>query len=75
MSILNVPDRVRNIGNSAFYTNKLTGLTLPDFLKTIGYEAFMDNELTVVEVDINTNVANNAFDSNVDVKRVEEVFN
>jgi len=29
----------------------------------------------LTEVDINTNVANNAFDSNVDVKRVEEVFN
>jgi hypothetical protein len=40
--------RVRSIGNSAFYDNRLTRVTIPDSVTSIGWNAFWNNRLTSV---------------------------
>lgn len=43
-----IPNGVITIGESAFYENKITGVTIPSSVTTIGSNAFLSNPLTSI---------------------------
>ncbi len=55
-----------SIGNNAFNSNQLTGVTIPNSVKSIGNSAFYGNELTSVIIPPSvTSIGNGAFTRNL----------
>ena len=60
---------VTSIGSGAFSFNQLTSVTIPNSVTTIGNSAFMENQLTEVKVPSHCQVADGAFDKDVNIVR------
>jgi len=56
-------DRVISIKKSAFYNNKLRGVTIPNSVTYIGESAFSRNQLTAITIGANVDIDRSAFDN------------
>lgn len=64
-----IPPHVENIEQEAFYGNALTSVVIPPSVTSIGSEAFRSNYFTEVKVPKNCTVANDAFNTSVNIIR------
>ena len=67
---INIPDSITSIGGEAFMEcSSLKTIVIPDSVKTIDYYAFSMTSLTSVQVARCTDIADDAFDSDVTIIR------